>query len=309
MPLAETTGRALRHGWHETRFWRHLALKSGSLQPCFRKASTTSQAGTGATSGAPITKEAFLERCTLEHVPMRGFSSEALEATAEQLGLSLAWLAWVRRGPVELVEWWREHELRTTRTLLIEQDNWQLVDLAVQTTARQRPDQSDPVVWTRARLLAFMQTAFRLREPYRRLWPQALALQLQPNHTTRGLKLLTKTADEIAWFAGDRSTDMAWYQRRVAIAPLLQMSELYWIATLRDAPSRDDDQSDEMNSFHDAETWRFVERVLDDNSLVMRLWWPNRSHSSREPSEWLAMAQIMGESFAAWARAWTRGFL
>jgi rpsU-divergently transcribed protein len=287
-----------------------LVLKNYGVPWRSGKANFTFEAPKAPQSDVRITKEAFLEHCLFHDVPTRGFRIEAMQAAAVRLGLSPAWIARIDRGPVELVEWWREHELRTTRKRLGEKGDWRLVDADLQVTAQQSSGQLDLVVWTRARLLSFLQTAFRLREPYRRHWAQALALQLQPNHTAQGLKLLAQTCDEMAWFAGDRSTDVQWYRRRAAIAPLFQLTELYWIATLRDAPTRTNDEQDiSPNSFNDAETWHFAERLLDDTSVLMRLWWPALRRFRHESSEWLAMAQILGQGVNAWARAWTRGFL
>jgi len=286
---------------------KHIAHRSDLFRPIGAKARFATQTHSEAAGDSPVTKAAFLERCTLDHVPTRGFSLEALQAAAEDVGLSPAWVARFDRGPVELVEWWREHELRTARALLLEKGDWRLVDSTVAALARAPSTQVPEYAWTRGRLLSFLQTIFRLRAPYRRFWPQALALQLQPNSWSQGLGVLTKAVDELAWFAGDRSADMQWYWRRAAVASLLQTTELYWIATQPDTTMLERNAT--SDSFQDSETWNFAQRQLADDSAFMTVWWrPNQNLSSRSQSEIVALLRILGQGASAWARAWSKGF-
>lgn len=53
--------------------------------------------------------------------------------------------------------------------------------------------------------------------PYIHSWPQAMALGLLPHNLPYTLTSLAHAVDEMWYFAGDKSHDMAWYSRRALL--------------------------------------------------------------------------------------------
>jgi ubiquinone biosynthesis protein COQ9 len=56
---------------------------------------------------------------------------------------------------------------------------------------------------------------------------EALAIMTLPNNIAGSLNSLHELSDEIAWLAGDKSTDFSWYTRRAAISTLYACSEVF----------------------------------------------------------------------------------
>ncbi|KAI5716515.1 hypothetical protein M8J76_007946 [Diaphorina citri] len=99
----------------------------------------------------------------------------------------------------------------------------------------------------------FVHDAIRFRleliVPYLDKWSQAMGLMALPNNTPRALANLLTMVDDVCYYAGDRSIDVTWYSRRIALAGIYKLSELY---LLQD--STPDHQA----------TWQFLRRRLED---------------------------------------------
>ncbi|XP_046687738.1 LOW QUALITY PROTEIN: ubiquinone biosynthesis protein COQ9, mitochondrial-like, partial [Homalodisca vitripennis] len=95
-----------------------------------------------------------------------------------------------------------------------------------------------------------VETRLRMITPYLAQWPQALALMTLPlpNVPTALANLLT-LVDDICYYAGDRSVDLNWYSRRVALAAIYKMTELYMLQ--------------DSSEGHVA-TWEFLTRRVDE---------------------------------------------
>ncbi|KAJ3025289.1 UNVERIFIED_CONTAM: Ubiquinone biosynthesis protein coq9, mitochondrial [Siphonaria sp. JEL0065] len=89
--------------------------------------------------------------------------------------------------------------------------------------------------------------------PYLHQWPDALALMAQPTNAPHSLKNLAQLCDEIWFLAGDRSTDMNWYSKRVLLAGVYTSTELFMT-------------QDKSPDF--VETGRFLDRRLQDVALI-----------------------------------------
>uniref|UniRef100_A0A1B6LGU3 Ubiquinone biosynthesis protein n=1 Tax=Graphocephala atropunctata TaxID=36148 RepID=A0A1B6LGU3_9HEMI len=94
-----------------------------------------------------------------------------------------------------------------------------------------------------------VETRLRMIVPYLAQWPQALALMTLPPNVPTALANLLTLVDDICYYAGDRSVDLNWYSRRVALAAIYKMTELYMLQ----------DRSEE----HVA-TWEFLTRRVDE---------------------------------------------
>lgn len=99
------------------------------------------------------------------------------------------------------------------------------------------------------RVKAGVQARLSCFSPYSRTWAQAMALGLQPSALPETLTQLALAADEIWFWAGDRSTDLNWYTRRLLLMGVMAATET---AMLVD------------RSPGQADTWEFLDRRLDD---------------------------------------------
>lgn len=98
-----------------------------------------------------------------------------------------------------------------------------------------------------------VETRLRMIVPYKKTWPQALALMSLPPNVPKSLANLLTLADDICYYAGDRSVDINWYTRRVVLAGIYKTTELYML---------------QDNSEDHSQTWRFLERRINDAAQI-----------------------------------------
>lgn len=98
-----------------------------------------------------------------------------------------------------------------------------------------------------------VETRLRMVIPYKKTWPQALALMALPPNVPMSLANLLTLVDDICYYAGDRSVDINWYTRRVVLAGIYKTTELYMLQ----------DNSEDHNR-----TWNFLERRIKDATQV-----------------------------------------
>uniref|UniRef100_A0A8D8VFZ8 Ubiquinone biosynthesis protein n=1 Tax=Cacopsylla melanoneura TaxID=428564 RepID=A0A8D8VFZ8_9HEMI len=94
-----------------------------------------------------------------------------------------------------------------------------------------------------------IQFRLELIVPYLSHWPQAMGLMALPNNTPRALANLLTMVDDVCYYAGDRSIDITWYSRRLALAGIYKLSELYLLQ--------------DSTPGHQA-TWTFLNRRIED---------------------------------------------
>eukprot|EP01026_Neomeris_dumetosa_P037419 TRINITY_DN30293_c0_g1_i2.p3 TRINITY_DN30293_c0_g1~~TRINITY_DN30293_c0_g1_i2.p3 ORF type:complete len:144 (+),score=20.39 TRINITY_DN30293_c0_g1_i2:540-971(+) len=68
-----------------------------------------------------------------------------------------------------------------------------------------------------------------MNAPYINSLPQAYALACTPNRLQTTLQLQHAMIDDIWHFAGDKSSDISWYVKRMALAGIYAATELYMI--------------------------------------------------------------------------------
>ncbi|XP_071959228.1 ubiquinone biosynthesis protein COQ9-A, mitochondrial-like [Antedon mediterranea] len=92
---------------------------------------------------------------------------------------------------------------------------------------------------------------FRLRLiiPYINHWPRAMALTAVPSNTLEHFKNLSILMDDIWYHAGDKSTDMDWYSKRLTLLALYKSTEMHLI-------------QDSSPDFED--TWKFLDNRMAD---------------------------------------------
>ncbi|KAK2553104.1 Ubiquinone biosynthesis protein COQ9-A [Acropora cervicornis] len=133
----------------------------------------------------------------LEHVSEFGWSSEAIEAGAQAIGLSAMAEGMFPHGAGELV------------LHFIEDCNVRLADHLVTERKSSRVIIRDAV-----------EVRLRMLIPYIEQWPQAMGLMLLPYNAPDAAKNVAYLVDEIWYHAGDTSTDINWYAKRGVLAGL-----------------------------------------------------------------------------------------
>ncbi|KAG4073938.1 hypothetical protein HA402_014143 [Bradysia odoriphaga] len=106
----------------------------------------------------------------------------------------------------------------------------------------------------------FVSRAVQLRlqmiEPYKSRWPQALGMMSLPPNAQKSLAHLLTLIDDICYYAGDRSVDIGWYTRRIGLATIYKMTELYML---------------QDKSQGHADTWTFLERRIEEGHQIQEM--------------------------------------
>ncbi|XP_004520617.2 ubiquinone biosynthesis protein COQ9, mitochondrial [Ceratitis capitata] len=108
--------------------------------------------------------------------------------------------------------------------------------------------------------LEFLIRAVRIRLemiiPYKSQWSQALALMALPQNAATSLAQVLTLVDDICYYAGDRSVDFGWYTRRVGLATIMKMTELFML---------------QDSSVDHANTWEFLRNRMDEAVQVQTI--------------------------------------
>jgi len=172
-------------------------------------------------------------QASLPFVHELGWSKNAISAGAGSLGYPGVVHGMFPRGGADLVHYFYASCNQQLATQLKEAAN------------RTETERKDPqVVVSDA-----VEVRLRMITPYLTTWPQALALMTLPPNVPTGLANLLTLVDDICYYAGDRSVDFNWYSRRVALAAIYKMTELYLLQ----------DQSADY-----AATWTFLRSRIDE---------------------------------------------
>lgn len=171
----------------------------------------------------------------LKHVPREGWSREAISAAVDDLKLSPACHGLVTNGGVDLVH--------------------SVMDLASKHVANAMNSADLSAIPVNERIVLGVRSRLEFIAPYRLVWAQAMALGALPQHLPATAERLLRSADDLWWLAGDTSTDIHWYSRRLLLCSVIVASELHLIT---DA------------STGNADTWAFIERRVNDVSAFGR---------------------------------------
>ena len=171
-----------------------------------------------------------LLEATLPHIPFDGWTVEALERAASDLGLDD--LSVIRAFPGGAAELVRFHSAHTDEILLDELAGRNLESLRV----RERVATG---VRVRLELLADQREAVR----------RALSFLAMPQNTLLALRCVYQTVDTIWYAAGDTATDWNFYSKRGLLAAVYTSTVLYWL----------EDESDGV-----VDTWAFLDRRISD---------------------------------------------
>ncbi|KAH8372925.1 hypothetical protein KR009_008279 [Drosophila setifemur] len=196
--------------------------------------------GTGASGQQDEAKQAKVNAirtkildAALQHVPQHGWTRQAIVQGAEESGYPSVVHGMFPEGGFALVSHFNG------------KCNAQLVESLQEKTRDGKQEVEDP--------LDFLVQAVRQRldmvVPFKAQWPQAMALIAQPQHAPTALAQVLTLVDDICYYSGDRSVDFGWYTRRVGLATIMKMTELYFL---------------QDTSPGHAQTWEFLKNRMDE---------------------------------------------
>lgn len=154
-------------------------------------------------------------KSSLDFIPQHGWTWKAIAAGASSLGFSSVAHGLFPGGSLDLI------------TYFYLSSNDELEQQLASSHQR-----SDRRAMTKSKT-AFMQDAvwkrILLLEPYKDTWVQALGIMALPQNVPVALSNLGDLLNVIWYHAGDMSTDMNWYSKRVVLAALYQSAELVFL--------------------------------------------------------------------------------
>lgn len=194
----------------------------------------------------------------LARAPEEGFTEVMLEhaAKAAQIALAQARIAFPK-GAADLVAYYSETLDRVMEECLAQTD---LARLKV-----------------RERVKALIRARIEAVEPHKDAARRAAALLALPHNAGLALTLAYRTADRIWRLAGDESTDFNYYTKRALAAGVYLATLVHWF---RDgSPGHGD-------------TWRFLDRRIDDVMTFERAKAELSKLAEAAPSPWRILAAL-----------------
>jgi len=216
--------------------WRCLCQSTGkSWEQTHSSENATSSGDSEGEEEFTDKKEKILEAALL-FVPRHGWSTAAIAAGAEEVGLSVGATGMFPSGGFDLADYFYKRCNKNLITHLEEQ-----VTITEGKVQRSQP------------LGQFMESTLEVRlrmiVPYLDRWPQAMGLMSLPYNAPTSIRNLQTLVDDIWYYSGDTSTDFNWYTKRAMLAGVYKVTELCLIQ------DRSPDYTD---------TWAFLHRRLSD---------------------------------------------
>ncbi|XP_033211839.1 ubiquinone biosynthesis protein COQ9, mitochondrial [Belonocnema kinseyi] len=181
---------------------------------------------------------------SLKFVHDYGWSQQAISAGAESIGYPGVVHGMFRNGGADLVQ----HFYSSCNQELSKK----LKNKALAIDADPERAKKTPEVQVREAV----EDRLRMLVPYKKSWPQAMALMALPPNVPTSLANLLTLVDDICYYSGDRSVDFNWYTRRVVLAGIYKTTELYLLQ----------DSSEDQK-----QTWKFLERRIEDAVQLRRV--------------------------------------
>jgi len=178
--------------------------------------------------------ESAILSSALSHVPVHGFSKDALMLGAKDAGYLDISTNLFPKGPFELVR----YHLITQRLAL--KDRVQFVDDKIGVGRKVRS-----LILERLRANADAGVIGK--------WQEALGFMSLAENIPASLRELSALSDEIWFLAGDLSVDTSWYTKRASLAGIYAATEVY-------------QTTDQSTNFVDTEL--FLDRRLEESRVV-----------------------------------------
>lgn len=205
---------------------------------------------------------------SLKYVTQHGWSPEAISHGAESINYPGVIHGMFPNGGIELINFFYR---KCNRKLIEQLQNEQNSSSSTVDENDKAKEQLSP--------RDFAIRAIRLRLemiiPFKDSWPQAVAMMTLPQNAPTSLAQLLTLVDDICYCAGDRSVDIGWYTRRIGIASIYKIVELYLLQ----------DKSPDHK-----QTWEFLERRMDEGIQIQEFFL-NSDQKTK------TMAQALGSAF------------
>jgi ubiquinone biosynthesis protein COQ9 len=169
--------------------------------------------------------------CSLEEVKKYGWTMEAISMGAKAAGYLNVTHGILENGIIDLVYFFVTH---LNRELVLKLSK---LDLSRMTL--------------KEKLFTMIQLRLQMLIPYIQTWSQALALLALPQNLPQSTESLAILIDEMWYQAGASHVDFDWYTKRLSLGAVYVATELHML-------------TDASKDF--ADTWKFLERRLDDMS-------------------------------------------
>ena len=186
-----------------------------------------------------------LVRAMLTHVPFDGWTWEAMEQGAIDIGFEKKKTSSLRikifkdlfkNGPIDFIDVFSEIiDLEV-------KENYNLIEFKPERV----PEKIKKIIMIRLNLCQRYKEAVR----------SSISLTAIPVNARASLKILYRTCNSIWRIAGDKSTDFSFYTRRISLAAVYTSTLLFWLND---------------NSNNNIETEFFLERRLKDISKISSL--------------------------------------
>ncbi|KAE8750143.1 hypothetical protein FOCC_FOCC003267 [Frankliniella occidentalis] len=171
---------------------------------------------------------------SLPFVPKSGWTKTALSEGAQTLGYAGITHGMFPQGGVELVNYF-----------YIDCNERLVERLKQEAASRPEGKAPDPELI----VCDAVEARLRMILPYLDRWSEAMVLLALPRSVPTSLANLLTLVDDICYYAGDRSVDVRWYSRRLGLATVYKMTELYFIQ----------DQSEDHKA-----TWKFLKQRVEE---------------------------------------------
>lgn len=183
---------------------------------------------------------------SLQFVTKYGWSVESIQHGAESINYPGVAHGLFPNGAIELIQ----HFYSKCNRELIQQLQKELQSTGIDSDGKPKPVEfPNPRDFT----IKVIRMRLEMIVPYIDTWPQALGLMTLPQNVPTSLAQLLTLVDDICYCAGDRSVDIGWYTRRIGIASIYKMVELFMLQ----------DKSADYQK-----TWEFLERRVDEGIQV-----------------------------------------
>lgn len=206
-------------------------------------------------------KEFELLTAAMEYVPKWGFTQKAVAMACSDgkasLGFNGNLIGALYKDNVEHELAWTH--LRNCRERLASKELLDRLDAARYTDAfgnERQTTEMDRAKWlVKERLL--------MNAPIRGRLTELMAILVQPACWGKSLEELHQLSDDVAFYAGDRSTDFAWYSKRMAFSAVYLQCEAFmskdtsqdFVNTLAFVDARLDEVDKLGSAYNDVEEW------------------------------------------------------
>jgi len=198
---------------------RYILKHKRVMHACVFSSSAAPTAAAAPEAAGEALRFRLLEQAML-HVPVLGWSEDALAKAATDLGMPPLSFRIVNRGPVELVEHFLRKKMAHVRSVM-------------QTNKEEEKGgnkgQSERSLGSEYILERAIEAHLDYIHPHLSTWPSALALLAEPQQVPHTLTIMQDVLDDLCEFADIQTSRIDWYVERGLLLSLLGSTELFML--------------------------------------------------------------------------------